>query len=159
MNATGFEIRNATVEDIPEIQEITHAAFLKYVELAGIEGDIPALTESAEDVKNDIENHMVLVAYINGKVVGSVRVKRLSDDTAYLYRFGVHPNFQNLGIGKALMNLVDINMKVRGFKQLQLHTGAKIKPLVIFYYGRGFYIHSTNADRGYIRALLCKEYK
>ncbi len=159
MANSGFEIRNATMDDIDEIQEITHAAFLKYVELAGIEGDIAALTETADDVKHDIESHMVLVAYINGKVVGSVRVKRLSDDVAYLYRFGVHPNFQNLGIGKALMNLVDINMKVRGFKQLQLHTGAKIKPLVIFYYGRGFYIDSTNKDRGYIRALLCKDYK
>jgi hypothetical protein len=26
-----------------------------------------------------------------------------------------------------------------------------------FYYGMGFYIHSTSTDRGYIRALLCKE--
>ena len=99
----------------------------------------------------------MLVAYINGKVVGSVRVK-VNGETAYLSRFGVNPEFQNLGIGKALMNLVDINMKVLGVKQLQLHTAAKIKSLVCFYYGRGFYIDSTTKERDYIRALLCKDY-
>ncbi|MBE7029964.1 MAG: GNAT family N-acetyltransferase [Ruminococcaceae bacterium] len=154
----GFEIRNAAMEDAEQIQQITHEAFEKYIELAGIDGTIAALEESIEDIKKDIAENLVLVAYINGRVVGSVRVKLTEDHTAYLSRFGVNPNFQNLGIGKALMNLVDINMKVLGVKQLQLHTGAKITGLVRFYYGRGFYIDSTNKDRGYIRALLCKDY-
>ena len=99
----------------------------------------------------------MLVAYINGKVVGSVRVA-VNGETAYLSRFGVSPDYQNLGIGKALMNLVDINMKVLNVKQIQLHTASRIKPLIIFYYGRGFYVDSTSKERDYIRALLCKDY-
>ena len=31
--------------------------------------------------------------------------------------------------------------------------------LIRFYYGRGYYIDSTTKDRGYIRALLCKDYE
>ncbi|MBO5369458.1 MAG: GNAT family N-acetyltransferase, partial [Clostridia bacterium] len=92
------------------------------------------------------------------KVVGSVRVA-VDGETAYLSRFGVSPEYQNLGVGKALMNLVDINMKVMGVKLIQLHTGAKFISLITFYYGFGFYVDSTNKDRGYIRALLCKDYK
>ncbi|MBE7051281.1 MAG: GNAT family N-acetyltransferase [Ruminococcaceae bacterium] len=153
----GFEIRNASLEDVPQIKQITLEAFAKYKELAATDYPLAALSETDEDIINDIENNLVLVAYINGRVVGSVRVS-VDGDTAYLSRFGVSPDFQNLGIGKALMNLVDINMKVQGVKQIQLHTGAKIKSLIIFYYGRGFYIESTNKDRGYIRALLCKDY-
>ena len=153
----GFEIRNASLEDVPQIKQITLEAFAKYKELAATDYPLAALSETDEDILNDIENNLVLVAYINGRVVGSVRVS-VDGDTAYLSRFGVSPDFQNLGIGKALMNLVDINMKVQGVKQIQLHTGAKIKSLIIFYYGRGFYIESTNKDRGYIRALLCKDY-
>ena len=153
----GFEIRNASLEDVPQIKQITLEAFAKYKELAATDYPLAALSETNEDIINDIENNLVLVAYINGRVVGSVRVS-VDGDTAYLSRFGVSPDFQNLGIGKALMNLVDINMKVQGVKQIQLHTGAKIKSLIIFYYGRGFYIESTNKDRGYIRALLCKDY-
>lgn len=155
---SGFEIRNASIDDVEQIKEITLEAFKKYKELADTDYPLAALNESNEDIINDIENNLVLVAYINGKVVGSVRVS-VDGDTAYLSRFGVNPEFQNLGIGKALMNLVDINMKVQNVKKIQLHTGAKIKPLIIFYYGRGFYVESTNTDRGYIRALLTKDYK
>lgn len=153
----GFEIRNASPDDVTQIREITLEAFAKYKELADTDYPLAALNETDEDIINDIENKLVLVAYINGKVVGSVRVA-VDGDTAYLSRFGVSPDYQNLGIGKALMNLVDINMRVQGVKQIQLHTGAKIKSLIIFYYGRGFYIDSTSKDRGYIRALLCKDY-
>ncbi len=153
----GFEIRNASLDDVSQIKEITLEAFAKYKELADTDYPLAALSETDEDIINDIENNLVLVAYINGRVVGSVRVS-VDGDSAYLSRFGVSPDYQNLGIGKALMNLVDINMKVQGVKHIQLHTGAKIKSLIIFYYGRGFYIDSTNKDRGYIRALLRKDY-
>ena len=153
----GFEIRNATEADIEQIMEITGSAFVKYKELAGTQHSLAALNETRETVAEDIKNKLVLVAYINGKVVGSVRVE-VNGETAYLSRFGVSPDYQNLGIGKALMNLVDINMKVLGVKQLQLHTASKIKSLVCFYYGRGFYIDSTSKERDYIRALLCKDY-
>ncbi|MBQ4528584.1 MAG: GNAT family N-acetyltransferase [Clostridia bacterium] len=155
---SGFEIRNASLDDVQQIKDITLEAFLKYRELAATDYPLAALHETDEDIINDITNNLVLVAYINGKVVGSVRVS-VDGETAYLSRFGVSPDFQNLGIGKALMNLVDINMKVLGVKQIQLHTGAKIKSLITFYYGRGFYVDSTNKDRGYIRALLCKDYE
>lgn len=155
---SGFEIRNASVEDAEQIKAITLEAFVKYRELADTDYPLAALNETDEDILNDIKNNLVLVAYINGKVVGSVRVA-VDGETAYLSRFGVSPEYQNLGVGKALMNLVDINMKVMGVKQIQLHTGAKIKSLITFYYGRGFYVDSTNKDRGYIRALLCKDYK
>lgn len=153
----GFEIRNASLDDVDEIIKITGEAFNKYRELAKTHFPLPALEETREQVIEDIKNKLVLVAYINGKVVGSVRVA-VNGETAYLSRFGVNPDYQNLGIGKALMNLVDINMKVMGVKQIQLHTAAKIKSLIVFYYGRGFYVDSTTKDRDYIRALLCKDY-
>ncbi len=154
----GFEIRNASEADVKQIKEITLEAFNKYRELAATDYPLAALHETDEDILNDIKNNIVLVAYINGKVVGSVRVS-VDGENAYLSRFGVSPDFQNLGIGQALMNLVDINMKVHGVKQLQLHTASKIKGLVRFYYGRGFYIDSTTKERDYIRALLCKDYE
>ena len=155
---SGFEIRNASEKDIDQILEITESAFVKYKELANTKYELPALKETREIIAEDIKNKLVLVAYINGKVVGSVRVA-VDGELGYLSRFGVNPEYQNLGIGKALMNLVDINMKVMGVKQLQLHTAAKIRSLVCFYYGRGFYIDSTTKERDYIRALLCKDYE
>ena len=155
---SGFEIRNANMDDVDQIIEITTKAFNNYKALSGTKGTLDALEETKENVINDIENKLVLVAYINGHVVGSVRVS-VDGDIAYLSRFGVNPDFQNLGIGKALMNLVDINMKVMGVKQIQLHTASKIKSSVCFYYGRGFYVADTDNERDYIRVFMCKDYE
>ena len=90
--------------------------------------------------------------------VGSVRVEVFPDKTAYLSRFAVKVTSQNNGIGKSIMNLVDRIMIKNGVREIRLHTGAKITSLIRFYYGRGFYIDSTDKSRGYVRALLIKEY-
>ena len=66
----GFEIRNASLDDVDEIIKITGEAFNKYRELAKTHFPLPALEETREQVTEDIKNKLVLVAYINGKVVG-----------------------------------------------------------------------------------------
>lgn len=154
-----FEVRRASEHDAEAIRQITAEAFEKYCELAGLD-TIAALNETIEDIHRDIEEKIVLVAYIDNEVVGSVRVG-INEETmeAYLSRFGVSTKYQNLGIGKALMNMVDITMRHNKVKKICLHTASKVFSLVRFYYGRGFYIDSTSKDRGYVRALLVKDYE
>lgn len=153
----GFSVRMATENDIPYIQEITKDAFLKYIKEAGLES-IEALNETYDDIKKDIKEKYVFVAFIDGEPVGSVRVKINDDDTAYLSRFGVRISNQNNGVGKTLMSVVDKVMKEHKVKKLMLHTAARFFTLVRFYYGRGFYIDEVKKDKGYARALLIKEY-
>ena len=153
-----FQVRLATYDDIESIMEITREAFAKYSELSGAP-HLAALEETYEDVKHDIDTKVVLLALSDGVPVGSVRVEVFDDGTAYLSRFGVKVTSQNNGIGKSIMNLMDRIMIKKGVKKIFLHTGAKITSLVRFYYGRGFYIDSTEKSRGYVRALLVKEYE
>lgn len=153
-----FEVRIATYDDIPDILKITKEAFVKYIELAGIEST-PAISETYEDVKKDIDNKIVLIALSDGIPVGSVRVEIFDNNTAYLSRFGVKVTSQNNGIGKSIMNLVDRIMLKKGVKKICLHTGSKVTSLIRFYYGRGFYIDSTDKSKGYVRALLIKDYE
>ncbi len=152
-----FQIRLANYDDIPAIMDMTKEAFLKYKEMLGIDR-LDALEETYEDIKHDIDTKIVLVALDDGQYVGSVRVEILPDNTAYLTRFGVRISNQNNGIGKSIMNLVDKIMIKKGVKRIYLHTGSKITGLIRFYYGRGFYIESTDVERGYIRAKLVKKY-
>ena len=153
----GFHIRLATEAEIPEIQAITKISFQKYVKNAGLE-DTEALNETYEDILRDLDTKLVFVAFINDVPAGSVRIKVKEDGTAYLSRFGVSPEFQNHGVGKSLMSVVDTVMMEKGVKRLELHTAAKYFDLVRFYYGRKFYIDSISEDRGYKRALMVKEY-
>ncbi len=158
MEKMDFVVRRAAYGDICKIQEITREAFKMYAKDAGITGEIIALEETYEDIKNDIETKEFFVALLNGLVVGSVRVEIEPDKTAYLSRFSVGAVYQNNGVGKVLMNAVDNAMIELGSKKLYLHTASRMLALVRFYYGIGFYIESTTNDLGYIRALLCKEY-
>lgn len=152
-----FQVRLANYDDIDDILSITKEAFTKYRELAGVD-HLAALDETYDDVKNDIDTKVVLVALSDGEAVGSVRVEIRPDNTAYLTRFAVKVTNQNNGIGKSIMNLVDRIMVKKGVKSISLHTGSQITSLIRFYYGRGFYIDSTDKSNGYVRALLVKDY-
>ncbi len=152
-----FEVRIATVEDAESILEITREAFLIYKEMSGAK-TLDALQESYEDVVRDIKNKLVLIAMSDGEPVGCVRVEIKDDKTAWLTRFAVKVTCQNNGIGKSMMNHVDKVMKREGVKSISLYTASKVSSLIRFYYGRSFYVESTDISRGYVRAKLIKEY-
>lgn len=153
-----FIIRKATLGDAPAIIEIMQEAFKKYMQDTGLSGTMEALTESLDEIQKDISEKEVYIALIDDIPVGTIRIKTLPDNTAYISRFGVMLNYHNIGIGKSLMNLADKILISKGVKKVRLHTASKYRDLIRFYYGRGFYIESTSTDRGYIRALLVKEY-
>jgi predicted N-acetyltransferase YhbS len=153
-----FIIRKAEEADAPAIRDIMQKSFSKYKNDVGLAGKIEALRETCEDIANDIRTKEVYIAIIDNVAVGSVRIELLPDNTAYLSRFAVSPSHNNMGIGASLISLVDKLLIERGVKCVKLHTASKYCDLVRFYYGRGFYIDSTTKDRGYIRALMVKEY-
>ncbi len=153
-----FIIRKATIEDAPAISTIMQESFKKYMQDTGLSGTMEALSESIEEIEADILHRQVYIAIIDDIPVGSIRIKFLPDNTAYISRFGVMLDYHNIGIGKSLINLVDKVLKSKGVKKVSLHTASKYRDLIRFYYGRGFYIESTSTERGYIRALLVKEY-
>ena len=153
-----FEVRRANLSDVKSIAEITADAFVKYIKLAGIE-DTPALHETEEQIIKDIETKMVYVAYIRNQVVGSVRIEILDAETAYLSRFGVSMKYQNLGIGKSIMNAIDMDLAEMKIKKVLLHTASKASPLVRFYYHRGFYVEDVSKEKGYARLLMQKDIK
>ncbi len=153
-----FIIRKATIEDAPAIATIIQEAFKKYMQDAGLSVMMDALTESLETIEADIAEKEVYIALIDNNPVGTIRIKLMQDKTAYISRFGVMLDYHNIGIGKSLMNLADKILNYHGIKKVRLHTASKYRDLIRFYYGRGFYVESTSTDRGYIRALLVKEY-
>jgi len=154
-----FVIRKATLEDAEAIQASRRKRFEKYMKDTGLTGTMEALEESLEDIKKDIETKEVFIAIIDDVPVGTIRVQILPDNTAYISRFGVRLQYHNMGVGKAMMSLVDKLLISKGVKRVRLHTASKYAELMRFYYGRGFYVDSTSRERGYIRALLVKDYE
>ncbi|RCX18318.1 ribosomal protein S18 acetylase RimI-like enzyme [Anaerobacterium chartisolvens] len=154
-----FIIRRAELQDAEAVKGILQQSFKKYMSDTGLTGTMEALEESVESITDAIDGSLVYIAFIDSVPVGTIRINILPDGTAYISRFGVNLNYHNIGIGKSLMNLADKVLEAKGVKKACLHTASKYRDLVRFYYGRGFYIDSTSKDRGYVRALMVKEYQ
>ncbi|MDQ2085412.1 GNAT family N-acetyltransferase [Herbivorax sp. ANBcel31] len=153
-----FIIRKAIESDAETIHNIVKEAFNNYIVRTGISASIEPVNETIEDVKNDIKNKEVFIALVDNIPAGTIRVSIQNDRSAYISRFGVLPKYHNAGIGKAFINLVDSFLVSKQVKKVFLHTASTYKELISFYYNLGFYIDSTTKDKGYVRALLVKEF-
>jgi len=150
-------IREATVADIPAILDITREAFAKYAKEAQVPNSLSALSETYEKIEADLVNKTVLVAMLDSLPVGTIRFEMLPGKIAYISRFAVRLDVHNCGVGKELVKAAVDRATAQGAQIATLHTASKMTALVRLYYGLGFYIHSTATDRGYIRALFCRE--
>lgn len=152
-----IEIRPATPADAAAIADITHKAFTLYHDELHADYVVAGLVETVDDVLTDIAENHVFVAESDGKLVGSIRYQKLTDELAYIYRFGVDPEINNTGIGSKLLGTVIDACKQQKFKAIALHTNSRYYKLARYYYGKHFYVHSTSTDKGYIRALFVLE--
>lgn len=150
-------IRTATPADAGAILQVTREAFTLYHDELHADYVVRGLVETEQDIVADITDNHVYVAEQDGKIVGSIRFTGLTEDLAYIYRFGVSPAINNTGIGSKLLATVIDECRQEHFKAIALHTNARYYKLARYYYGKHFYVHSTTTDKGYIRALFVLE--
>ena len=150
-------VRTASLDDVNAICDITQEAFTKYAYDLGQRDKIAALQETAEIVARDISQKNVLIGLLDQTPMGSIRFE-IIDNIAYISRFGVKLMAQGCGLGRSLIREVEARCRaLPNVEAIALHTSSRMASLVRFYYGQGFFIHSTTTDRGYIRALMVRE--
>jgi len=157
-NKMELVIKKASEQDVFTIHDIVQQAFECYARELGLPDKVSALHETPHIILEEMRKKTIFIAWLDGQPVGTIRLEVLPPgNVGYISRFGVRPQVQNCGVGKALIRAVEQEARKLGVCVLTLHTASKMTSLVRFYYGMGFYIHSTSTDRGYIRALMCKE--
>jgi ribosomal protein S18 acetylase RimI-like enzyme len=116
-----LNIEKAGMDDAAEILDLQKLAYQS--EAALYPGEpIPPLTQTLEEMKNDITGQLVLKAQKDRTVIGSVR-GRLSESTCFIGRLIVHPDFQNRGIGTLLLRTLESRFPQA--KRFELFTGHK----------------------------------
>jgi len=60
------------------------------------------------------------VARADGRIVGSVRVRRLDDDTGFFGLLAVHPSDQGAGVGRELVRFAEEAAQERGATTMEL---------------------------------------
>jgi len=151
-------IAKATKADITQIKLLTQKAFTLYQNELNSDVKVDALYETSDDILLDINHNYVFVAKdISGRLLGAIRYSLLNSDIAYIYRFAVDSDFSHTGLGTELLKAALDDAKAKGAKAATLYTNAKYFTLARYYYGKEFFVHSTDSSKGYIRALFIKE--
>lgn len=127
-------IEPANVEDLEEILSLQKLA---YSGEAAIYNDytIPPLTQTLDETRVEFENQFFLKASVNGRIIGSVRAY-MQQETCFIGKLIVHPDFQNRGIGTRLMK--EIEQRFRQASRYELFTGYKSERNLHLYQKLGY---------------------
>jgi ribosomal protein S18 acetylase RimI-like enzyme len=132
-------IIHASLADLATILELQKLAYQSEAELYN-DFNIPPLTQSLDELKNDFPGKVFLKAQVSGSVVGSIRGYQ-AENNCYIERLIVHPDRQRQGIGTALMNQIELCF-VRA-QRFELFTGQKSEHNISFYERLGYRIFKS----------------
>jgi len=166
-------IRTADVSDAAEVSRLLRSAMLTYCADSGISSSmLEAMTESVESVADRISRQTCLVAVSNGKIVGTICIKKAENPLVYSFsgktydylenagpsfyisRFAVIQRFRKTGLGIDLMTKALCIAREAGARSVLLHSAATNKNMVEFYGKRGFELIDSERSRGYMRGLF-----
>lgn len=81
-----------------------------------------------------------LVAEIGGIVAGFVVGYRVSEDIGRIFSLGVHPGYQNMGVGSALLKEINIRLQLSRVSEILLEVRQSNIRAKRFYERQGFYV-------------------
>jgi tRNA (guanine37-N1)-methyltransferase len=116
------QITPATAGDVPELHVLTRACWVQEA-IANDTLEIPALTETLDDLRASLDTTQTWVARSAGRLVGSVRTSRHGDDW-FIGRLCVVPDLQGRGLGRRLLEHAEATAP-DGIRTFSLNTGAQ----------------------------------
>ncbi|MBN1797341.1 MAG: GNAT family N-acetyltransferase [Spirochaetales bacterium] len=148
-----MEIVKAGKEDLKEILELQK---LCYRQEATIYNDytIPPLLQTYADMVEECGRKLVLKAVENKRIAGSVRANA-TIGTCYIGRLIVHPDFQNKGIGAALMQRIE--SEFRAVDRYELFTGYKSEKNLYLYKKLGYTVYKQEKVSDAVRIVYLEK--
>ena len=128
-----IKITKAELCDMPDILKLQYAAYQSEAERYN-NFSIQPLTQTLEQLAEEYKGCTMLKAVIDGKIAGSVRALE-ENNTVYIGKLMVFPEYQNRGIGKSLMTAIEAAFP---HKRYELFTGAKSEKNIALYEKRGY---------------------
>ncbi len=124
-----INILKAQQSDLPTILQLQKDCYLSEAEIYN-DFQIQPLTQDLESLEKEFEKSMILKSVMNGEIVGSIR-GYVSDDTAYIGKLIVRSDHQDKGIGRQLMDAIELSFT--DCKRIELFTGFKsLKNLYLY---------------------------
>jgi len=115
-------IAQAVKEDLPAILDVQKKAFLEVAQAFHVKS-LPPLEQTLDSVTDEFMKGTILKAATADTIVGSVRAHQ-KNDTCFIGKLVVLPEYQNKGIGKVLMRAIE-NQYENIVKRYELFTGTR----------------------------------
>ena len=132
---TSVEITRASFADLKTILVLQKQAFLSEADIYNDFDISPPLLQTLEELTKEFSESIILKAVLGDFLVGSVRGFQV-DETVFIKRLIVNPNYQNQGIGTKLMKSIEDSFKNN--KRYELFTGHKSKRNLHLYQKIGY---------------------
>ncbi|HOS33184.1 MAG TPA: GNAT family N-acetyltransferase [Spirochaetota bacterium] len=149
-----MEIKLAIFDDLNEILELQKLCYLENAERYN-DNTIQPLTQSINEIQEEFKIQTFLKIMYNSKIIGSVRAF-VNNDTCFIGKLIVHPDYQNIGIGKKLM--LKIEKIFNSVKRFELFTGYKDEKNLYFYKKLGYSIFKENFVSNNIKFIYLEKY-
>ncbi len=133
-------ITQAVKEDLPAILEVQKKAFMEVARIFHLK-TMPQIEQTLESITDEFDKWIFLNASANVKIVGSVRAYK-NEDTCYIHRLVVLPEYQNKGIGKELMAAIEKRFRGQVTRH-ELFTGSQDHRNLYFYNQLGYNAFKT----------------
>lgn len=147
-------VTRATAGDLDEILTVQKRAFLKVAEeMQNL--NIPPLTQTTEDIKDEFRKRIFLKYELDGKIVGSVRAHLDEANNCQIGKLVVLPEYQNKGLGKELMQQIEQEFPECG--GYELFTGEGNGVTVSFYSKLGYLPVLSRVQDGVSMVYMRKE--
>ena len=129
-------IERASIENTEEILDLQKLAYVSEAEIID-DFTIPPLHQTLEEIQFEFKHQIFLKVQLNDRIIGSVRAC-MEGETCHIGKLIVHPNSQNMGIGKKLLHAAE--KRFPDAERYELFTGQKSKRNLYIYEKNGYQI-------------------
>lgn len=140
--STEIEIRPWILADIPVIRDIARQTWLDTYQDIVPQADIFNYLETRYSTTSLTEQFTILIGYValrQNRIVGySLAEQKTSSRRQHIISHYVHPDFQNQGVGRALLKTQINRAKSTGWSEISLAAMVQNKPALAWYEKQGF---------------------
>jgi GNAT superfamily N-acetyltransferase len=143
-------IRPASIDDLPEIRRIVHAAYVKYVDRIG---------KPPAPMLDDYRKHILACqawVMLDGTDIAGILILVPAADHLLLDNVAVDPRCRGSGIGRALIEFAEHEAARRGYNEIRLFTHQKMHENLLLYPGLGYEEIGRGTQDGFDRVFFRK---
>jgi ribosomal protein S18 acetylase RimI-like enzyme len=133
-------VEDAKPGDLAEILALQRLAYRSEAALYDAYDDMPPLTQTADEIREEFARSTFLKVVVDGRIVGAVRA-HVAEGTCHIGRLIVHPDFQRRGIGSAMM--AEVERRFAHAARFELFTGNRSERNIRLYRKLGYEIFKT----------------